>query len=177
MIKGVGSMKDSRLQHGQIDTRATRPSSLSVFVVVLTLGLMMGCGPIGPFAGGRLSGAEGSWPVDWSTAAELPQIQLETAIEDPSSINVWVVVLDRKAFIATSLLMGPEVPDERGWVRDVLVDPRVRVRVDGVVYPARLMVLDDPDEIASVFEAFRMKYPELEEARGAAVRFYRIVKR
>jgi hypothetical protein len=170
-------MENSRLQHDHIDARVNRPSSFSVFAAVLALAMMMGCGPIGPFAGGRLSGTEGSWPVDWDAAAELTQIQLETAIEDPTSINVWVVVLDTGAFLATSLLMGPEEPEERGWVRDVLVDPRVRVRVDGVVYPARLVVLDDPDQVAKVFEAFRTKYPELDETRGEGARFYRIAKR
>jgi hypothetical protein len=170
-------MRNSSIRRDHTDTRLTRPSFPSGLVMILVLGWTIGCGPIGPFAGGRLSGPEGSWPADWNTAVELTQIQLETAIEDPTSVNVWVVVLDKEAFVATSLLMGPEEPEERGWVRDVLVDPRVRVRVDGVVYPARLVVLDDPDQVAKVFEAFRTKYPELDETRGEAARFYRIAKR
>ncbi len=170
-------MSQSRLQRDPIATGAARSSILFGLITVLALGLLTGCGPIGPFAGGRLSGTEGSWPADWNTAVDLTQIQLETAIEDPTSVNVWVVVVDREAFVATSLLMGTEVPDERGWVRDVLEDPRVRVRVDGVVYRARLMALDDPEEIAKVFEAFHAKYPDLDETRGERARFFRIAKR
>jgi len=170
-------MRRSGIHDDLIATSLARPSFLSGVVAFLALGLMIGCGPIGPFPGGRLSGPEGSWPEDGNPALDLKQIQLETMIDDPSSVNVWVAVVDKDAFIATSLLMGTEVPDERGWVRDVTVDPRVRVRVGGVVYPARLVELEDPDQIARVFEAFRTKYPNLDETRGQAARFYRISRR
>ena len=170
-------MRSLGAQIGHTDTYVTRPSIVSVLMTTFAAMLMIGCGPIGGFAGGRLSGQEGSWPVDWDAAAEVTQIQLETAPNDPHSVNVWIVVLDSKAFIATSLLMGTEVPEERGWVRNILADDRARVRVDGVVYPVRLVPLDDSALIARVFEAFRTKYPELKEARAETARFYRIVKR
>lgn len=129
------------------------------------------------FSGGRLSGEEGSWPTGWQDAADVSQIQLETRPEDPHSVNVWIVVVDGAAYISTSLLHGTEVPDEREWVRNVAADPRVRVRIDGVVYLAQLEVLDDERLKARVLEAFAAKYPELDRARGSGARFYRITNR
>ena len=138
---------------------------------------LVGCGPIGPFSGGRLSGEAGSWPIDWDSTAELAQIQLETAPEDPHSVNVWVVTHGGEAFIATSLLVGTEVPEEREWVRNVSDNPDARVRIGDIVYPVRLEAIDDSDLIAAVFSAFQIKYPELKESRAAGARFFKIVPR
>ena len=153
-----------------------RGSKIRAVAFVVTLVSSMACGPIGPFSGGRLSGEEGSWPTDWNTVADIPEIQLETRPTDPYSINVWLVVVDNEAYIASSLLMGPEVPEERQWVRNIATDPRVRVRIEGMVYSARLETVADPAVKARVYDDFREKYPELEESRGDGARYFRIVK-
>ena len=103
--------------------------------------------------------------------------QLETRPEDPHSINIWFVVVDGQAFVATSLLLGPEVPEEREWVRNVDLDPRVRLRLKGVVYPARLEVLEDRELRNRALDAFRAKYPELDPERGSGARFFRVAAR
>lgn len=144
---------------------------------LFALAVWLGCGPIGPFSGGRLSGDEGGWPADWNRVADVTQIQLETVPEDPYSVNVWFVVVDRDAYLATSLLMGTEVPEEREWVRNITTDPRVRIRIDGILYSVRLETVADASLRARVFEAFQVKYPELKESRGDAARFFRVAKR
>ncbi len=147
------------------------------FVFLFVLLLCMGCGPIGPFSGGRLSGQEQGWPEDWNRYSEVKQIQLETGQKDPHSVNLWVVVVDHEAYVATSLLSGAEDPEDREWVRNVAADPRVRILVDGTLYLARLETLTDSSLMASVFDAFYLKYPQLEESRGEAARYFRIAKR
>jgi hypothetical protein len=137
----------------------------------------LGCGPVGPFSGGRLSGEEQGWPEDWNRFADVKQIQLETDQKDPHSVNLWVVVVDGEAYVATSLRVGTEVPEEREWVRNITADPRVRIRIDGTLYLARLEALADSSLKARVFDAFHLKYPELEESRGDAARYFRIAKR
>ena len=144
---------------------------------LLVLALCMACGPIGPFSGGRLSGEEGSWPTDWNSIADVPEIQLETTPADPYSINVWFVVVDSEAYIASSLLMGPEIPEEREWIRKIANDPQVRLRIEGILYAARVEIVADSGLKTRVFEAFRAKYPQLEESRGDAARYFRIARR
>ena len=147
------------------------------FTFLFVLALCAGCGPVGPFSGGRLSGEQGGWPEDWNRVADVTQIQLETVPEDPYSVNVWFVVVERDAYLATSLLMGTEVPEEREWVRNITTDPRVRIRIDGILYSVRLETVADASLRARVFEAFQVKYPELKESRGDAARFFRVAKR
>lgn len=151
--------------------------SIPGFAVLFVLALSMGCGPIGPFSSGRLSGDEGSWPEDWSRIADVTQIQLETGPKDPYSVNVWFVVVDDEAYLATSLLAGPKVPEEREWVRNVVADPLVRIRIEGILYLARLVTLTDGTMKGRVFDAFKLKYPELEESRGDAARYFKVAKR
>lgn len=151
--------------------------SVRGFVILFALLLCLGCGPIGPFSGGRLSGEEQGWPEDWNRIADVTQIQLETGQKDLHSVNLWIVVVDDEAYVATSLLVGTEVPEEREWVRNVKADPRVRIRIDETVYLARLETVTDSSLTARVFDAFHLKYPQLEEARGEAARYFRIVKR
>jgi hypothetical protein len=144
------------------------------------LALCVACGsigPIGPLSGGRLSGQEGDWPTDWNSVSDVVQIQLETALEDPESVNLWLVVVDGDAYVASSLLSGTKDPEVRAWVRNIGIDPRVRVRIDGVVYAARLESVADDSVRARVFEAFRVKYPHLEESRGEDARYFRIASR
>jgi len=151
--------------------------SIRRFAFLVVLALSLGCGPIGPFSGGRLSGDEGNWPQDWSRFADVTQIQLETGPKDPHSVNVWFVVVDDEAYLATSLLVGTEVPEEREWVRNVLADPRVRIRIEGTLYLARLEAVGDSTMKGRVFDAFKLKYPELEESRGDAARYFKVAKR
>lgn len=150
--------------------------SLRGAAALVALAFCLGCGPVGPFSGGRLSGEDGGWPENWNRVSEVMQIQLETLPDDPHSVNLWFVVVDQDAFLATSLLMGTEVPEERAWVQNVRADPRVRIRIDGIVYPARIETFTDSSLRSRVFEAFRSKYSDLKEARGAAARFFRVVR-
>ena len=154
----------------------SRASLVRGIAFLFLLVLCVGCGPIGPFSGGRLSGEEGGWQDDWNNAADVTEIQLETGSEDPHSVNLWIVVVDHEAYVATSLLMGSEVPEEREWVRNVTADPRVRIRVEEIVYPAQLESVDDPALRARLLEAYQSKYPEVKEFRGESARFYRVVK-
>ena len=147
---------------------------------LFVLALCVACGsigPIGPLSGGRLSGQEGDWPTDWNSVSDVMQIQLETVLEDPESVNLWLAVVDGDAYVASSLLSGAKDPEERAWVRNIGIDPRVRVRIDGVVYAARLESVSDDSVKARVFEAFRVKYPHLEESRGEDARYFRIASR
>lgn len=155
--------------------RLSETGRLAGRAAAVVLGLTtLACGPMGPFSGGRLSGEEASWPTDWSKLADVEQAQLETNPDAPHSINIWFVIVDNGPYLATSLLRGSEVPKEREWVQNVAASPRVRLRVEGKVYPGQLEVVADSAIKSRAFSAFQEKYPQLLPEREAAAIFYRV---
>lgn len=138
------------------------PSIMKIFVVGLVLVGLQACGgPIGPFPGGKLSGAVHTDQVEsWSFATDIEVAQLESQPADPHSINVWVGVVDDQLYIPSSLIFGAENPQDREWVRYVLADPRIRLRIEDRVYPLNLERVLDEDTINKVKNVLLAKYAE-----------------
>lgn len=171
------------LQYVSTERRADRSlgeflrSSSMLVLLGLTCLTCLTCGPIGPISGGHLGGEERGSLSDWGRVAAIENAQLETNLEAPHSINIWFVVVDGNPFVATSLLRGPAEPEQREWVKNVEADPRVRIRIEGVVYPARLEVVRESALRARLFDAYLEKYPNLDPTREQAARFYRVAPR
>jgi hypothetical protein len=139
-----------------------RGSLAAILIGVLTLA----CGPIVMIPGGELSGEETAPPSDWSFTNEVETLQLETRPEDPYSVNVWGVAAGDRMFVA-----GAEA--ESGWVKNVLQDPRVRLRVGERLYPLQAIRTDAPEDLEAFLAAAQKKYdfePEPEQ-RDQAVLF------
>jgi hypothetical protein len=144
---------------------SVRPTLL--LLIVSTLGCN---GPFVLLPGGELGGeALTELPV-WSSGA-YGTAQLETRPEAPYSVNVAYTILGDQLYINAG-------DTETQWVKNMAADPRVRLRVDGVLYQARAERVTDPVEIASFGEAwtnqsmFRRDPAELEQ-----VWLYRFVAR
>ncbi|MBW2388761.1 MAG: nitroreductase family deazaflavin-dependent oxidoreductase, partial [Deltaproteobacteria bacterium] len=123
----------------------------SALVIALAIALLStACGsfgPLGPISGGHLRGEVHAGPVtDWAFAQEIETVQLETNPESPHSVNTWIGIVEGHAYIPTSLILGPDDPREREWVANVVADPRVRVRIDGVVYELKVVRVEDASE-------------------------------
>jgi hypothetical protein len=141
-------------------TRRWRSVVVGVLVVaVLAAGL--GCGPIGPFSGGRLSGDPGSSDItDWSQWSAEETIQLETNPSDPHSVTTWFAAIGPAFYVPTSMILGPDKPSEREWVANVEKDPRVRIRVAGLVYERTAVKLGAGAEYDAALAALDEKYDE-----------------
>lgn len=136
---------------------------------LLAVGVLVACGPLGPISGGRLRGSVEAPPADWSAAHAAETVQLESHPDDPYSVNVWCGALDGRLYVPTSLILGPDDPSEREWVRNAMDDPRVRLRVDGVVYELVAVRVDDPAEIEAARAMLLAKYEtEPDEHSGKA---------
>ena len=121
--------------------------------------LLMGFGPLGPCAGGGLSGPVQSAPVgDWAFTAELEQIQLETNPSDPYSVNAWCVGIGNQLYVPTSMIRGPKTPSERTWVKNVTHDPSVRVRLGDAIYERVAVRVEDAAEYEAARSALERKY-------------------
>ena len=118
-----------------------RSAALSVLLVVQ----LLGCGPIGPISGGRLSGEIGPREVaSWEFAAGEDTAQLETRPADPHSVNTWFIGLGPDLYVPTSMILGPKDPEGRSWVAHVSEDDRVRIRLGDRVFERRALRLPPP---------------------------------
>ena len=113
---------------------------------------LAGCGdPIGPFAGGALSGQSAVPPAAWNGVPDA--VQLEVRPADPYSVNVWAVG------IGPALYVAGEVAG-KNWISYIRADSAVRVRMGDAVYSLAAVEVDDADERRKVVEAYIDKYQE-----------------
>jgi hypothetical protein len=139
-----------------------------VGLALLAAGLLA-CEPMGPIAGGELSGEEAGPIADWSFAAGEKTIEIETNPSDPHSVTVWCVVQEGRLYVPS------RHPDRKRWIRNVAADPRVRVRVGERIFPGVMVQTRDPDELAVVVPALLQKYEiEPRDAEGEDVVVFRV---
>ena len=130
--------------------------------LVISMALFLsGCdgNPMGPIAGGALSGEPQSWPESWAFTDRVENIFLETDPDDPYSVTLWGVACDEHFYIAGA-------SDESTWVANLLKDPRVKLAVEDQLFVARVEQVNEPEELAAVLQAYVAKY-EIETDEGS----------
>ncbi len=131
---------------------------LIVFILASSLVaiLLAGCGPWGPWPGGRLYGEVVVEPVeDWSFSDEFPLVAVETRPTFPHSVTTI-------AFTHEGALYVPALsPRGKRWPYFVLDDPRVRIRIGDKVYPGRAVRLTDETDREALVASAQKKYPQL----------------
>jgi hypothetical protein len=115
-------------------------------------------GPVGPFAGGELSGELAAAPLDLASLEQTTQVQLETNPAAPHSVNTWIGVADGAVYVPTSMIRGPLSPAEREWVKNVQADPRVRLRAEGALHELLAVRVEDRAQYAAARAALEAKY-------------------
>jgi hypothetical protein len=133
-----------------------KPVGPAACFAVLAL-LIAGCGPIGPFPGGRLRGELVVEPVtDWSFTDEHMTIAVETRPGFPHSVTTICFVHEGQLYVPSL------EPRGKKWPYYILDNPNVRLKIGDKVYPGRAvrvtdLTLDDVRASAAV------KYPRLSE--------------
>ena len=107
--------------------------------------------PLIGFPGGRLSGVDRQKPDDWSAAADIGTIQLETRPDDPYSVNLWGVGIGSDFYVATRA-------EGTAWTENINADPRVRLRVGAHIVSLSAILVSDAAERGRVYEAYADKY-------------------
>lgn len=124
---------------------------MNVSVRLLALPLVLaalGCNsPTGLLPGGELEGEARPAPSDWAFAGDYGTIQLETRPEDPYSVNLAFTILKGRLYINAG-------DTETQWVKNIASNPRVRLRMDGVLYDLSAERVMGADEIAAFAEAW-----------------------
>ena len=109
--------------------------------VLIVLAVVAGCnGPVVLLPGGRLEGDVRPVPKSWSFAGDYGTAQLETRPQDPYSVNIAYTILDGAPFINAG-------DTETEWVKNIAADPRVKLRIDGVIYEMRAERVNSRSEI------------------------------
>ncbi|MCZ6640671.1 MAG: hypothetical protein O7G86_12585 [Gammaproteobacteria bacterium] len=120
-------------------------------VGILIVVVLSGCDPLGPLPGGALTGEAKTPPDDWALLAEIETIQLETNPDDPYSVNLWVVSVESRLYIAAG-------GGETKWSAHFSTDPNVRLRIDPNIYELRATPVDNHKELDEVRQAYVDKY-------------------
>lgn len=121
-------------------------------VALLAL-LALGCGPIGPFPGGELSGDVATAPpTDWSFTDTEMTVQLETRPSKPYSVNLWGVSIGDRFYLASGR------GGEANWVGYIADDPNVRLRVGNTIYELRAVRVENETYGERFLEALKRKY-------------------
>lgn len=143
-----------------------------VLSLMLTLLAAIGCG--GPFLllpGGALDGAEQPVPSSWNFAGRYGTMQLETRPDEPYSVNIAYTIVDDGLYINAG-------NTETQWVKNMAVDPKVRVRIDGALFELRSIRVTDDAVIDAFGEAWTSQSMFRRDPRGMdEVWIYRLAAR
>jgi hypothetical protein len=128
---------------------------ISVVVVLLALVLAVlritGFNPRGPKPGLWLSGTLVTAPVtDWSFANTYPiiEVQTKTWYLIPHSVTIWGVGYQDRLYLQA---IG-------NWKRNVIRDPRVRIKIGNELYDRTAAYVNDPAEYWIVAQNMNKKY-------------------
>jgi hypothetical protein len=129
----------------------TRPHIALPTLVLSSLLLgLAGCGPTFVFPGGELDGEVAPTPSDWTFAADVTTIQLETRPTDPYSVNITCAVVDGRLYISAG-------DNYSQWAENIDADPNVRLRIEGAVYELRAVRVTNAAEMAGFATAWTDK--------------------
>ena len=153
---------------------ARRETSLRARTLLSSLVVALGCnGPLFLLPGGALEGESSAAPSDWSFAGDYGTAQLETHPDrgEPYSVNLAYTIMDGVLYVNAG---GTETQ----WVKNMKVNPLVRLAVDGSLYDLRAERVTDQEEIAAFSGAWLAQSTFRRDPLGyEEVWIYRLVAR
>jgi hypothetical protein len=147
-------------------SRVMTRTPLRAFSICLAIVLLAACEPADRRPGLWLSGEVQTEPVtDWSFVDEQREIFVETRTwyGIPHSVTTVVVAHNGTLYVPSVYFEGGEFPDARFWNRNVVHDPRVRLKIGDRLYERQAALVEDPAEWNDVLAAFARRMPFWQE--------------
>ena len=139
--------------------RAIRLGVIGLGAIVLIAA--SACQPQDGRPGLWLRGERVSGPVpDWGFTDAFTEIFVETRTwyGVPHSVTTVCAAADGQLYVPSLYYGGEEFPDARYWNRNVVRDPRVRLKIGRQLYARRAELVSSEPERRVVYSAFVAKY-------------------
>ncbi len=110
-----------------------------------------------------LTGDRVTEPVtDWSFTENHQEIfvQTRTPYLIPHSVTTYCTVYEGDLYLFSAYYQGGVFPDERGWNRNVMRDPRVRLKIGDRIFDQTVSHVTDAETHEAVHASFVAKYPQ-----------------
>lgn len=98
--------------------------------------------------------------VDWAFTSEIEEIMVETRTPYwiPHSITTYCAVYRGDLYLLSAYYEGGEFPQARRWNKNVIRDPRVRLKIQSDIYDRGLRFLGSEASKEFIHDAFVAKY-------------------
>ena len=105
--------------------------------------------------------------VDWSFTSEIEEIMVETRTPYwiPHSVTAYCVVYHGDLYLLSAYYEGGEFPQGRSWNRNVIRDPRIRLKIQSDIYNRDLRFLGSVPSKEFIHDAFLEKYKNWQSPR------------
>jgi hypothetical protein len=150
---------------------------LACLVVALIVLRVVGLDPRERRPGLWLTGEVVSTPVtDWSFSDKYQTVFVQTRswYGLPHSVTTVCVAYMGFLYLTSTYRPGLEFPRDRLWNKNVMRDPRVRLKIGTQLYDETLALVTDPVEKDAVLGAKAKKYPRLPAVDKSRVYVFRV---
>ena len=131
---------------------------LGIAVLGFAAAWLMRSDPMGPISGRELRGTDGAYPSSWVFSEDAYTIAVETRPDDPHSVTTI-------AWLHEGSLHIPAMNgSDKKWTGYVVADPRVRIKIGDLVFPAKLVRVE-PADPAPYLDSAAGKYGQMAESR------------
>ncbi len=149
-----------------------------VLLVALIVLRVVGLDPKDRRAGLWLTGEVVTTPVtDWSFTDKYPNIyvQTQTWYIVPHSVTTGCTAKDGTLYLTSIYRPGQQFPRDKAWNRNIVRDPRVRLKIGDKLYDQTLAQVMDEIEKDAVLEAKAKKYPQQPAVEKSRVFLFKVL--
>jgi len=113
--------------------------------------------------------------TDWSFTDQVEEISVETRTWYfiPHSVTTFCTTYNGQLYLTSTYSQGGEFPEAKLWNRNVVRDPRVRLKIGSQLYERRVALVTDPAEKEAVLQSKWKKYPHLQRPESANIHVLR----